>query len=446
MWYIVALLAILIVGTFDGHFSSVFAMFLLFILGFCSVNFRKNGVDKQYGSKVFGLIFLVYVFSAFIASRSFLNGQSFYVVDSAKYIAEYGKISIWSLDNAISTLNNTYFLLADNNGLFNEGLALWSYIGNHYFDGSSIFYMTLFQTLFGVLASLEIFKIFLLYFNPNKAAKYSCLFALLSLFHIYSIVIIRDIVIAYFYMLGLRIILEKPKFSDIFFLIIVMVVTMGIRLYTGLFFGAFIMFWIYKLVQNKKYSFLKYLMVPIFILGVAFVSASVVSSVLMENTVGQIEEYDELYSETSGWATRLRSLPMGVRQMAILLFSQLPIDGFSFFPNAKSFSNFYLASLNAIYQLFGFVIFYGLMYLCFIKGFFKKMTTNDRWILVIMLIFIAITLSTHIDVRRSMEAIPFIFLYYIIYKDKCNSKTWAKVNKYCIVIGIMMMIAYTIIR
>ena len=446
MWYIVAFLILLLVGLLDGHTSSMTALFLLYILGFMSINTIKGRLNRSSGSIVFGIVFSVFIISAFISSRSFLNGQDFYVADSVKYIAEYGTIHSWSWNNSIYTLTNTYLFFADNNGLYNEGLGYWSYIGNYYFDGSSVFYLTMLQTIFGVLACFEIYKIFLLYFDSHKAAKYACYFALLSLFHIYSVVIIRDIVIAYFYMLGLRKVLGKPKISDIFVLLLVLVVTIGVRLFTGLFFGAFIMLWLYKLLQENRYARFKVILIPIVIVGIAFVAAAFASSLLVETTTGQLEESDELYTETSGFATRLRSLPMGVRQVAVLLFSQLPIDGFSFFPLAKSFSNYYLALLNAVFQLFGFVIFYGLMYLCFIKGFFKKLDFMDRWILIIMLVFIAITLSTHIDVRRSMEAIPFIYLYYMLYRDKCNPKTWNKVNSLIISIGFIMMFAYAMIR
>lgn len=446
MWYFFAILTLLIVGVVDGHFSSVAALFLLFVLGFLSVNSIKKDADRNYGGKVFGVVFSTYVLSAFIASISFWDGKYFYVVDSMKYIEDYGNISTWSWDYTFTILSQTYLFFADNNGLFNQSLGFWAYIANHYLDGTTVFYLTLFQTIFGVLAILEVYKIFLLYFEHQKAAKYACLFALLSLFHIYSIVIIRDIVIAYFYMLGLRKIMGKPKISDVFVLLFVMIVTVGVRLYTGLFFGAFIMFWLYKLLQEKKYSGLKFLLVPIILLGITFVGSAFLSSVLVENTAGQIEEYDELYSETSGIASRFRNLPMGVSQIVILFFSQLPLDGLKLLLTIRSFSNFYIALLVIIYQIFGFVIFYGLMYYCFRKDYFKRMGTNEKLILIIILVFIAITLSTHIDVRRSMEAIPFIYLFYMICSERYGEHKWHIVNNTLIAIGALIMLAYTFIK
>ncbi len=447
MWYFFAILTLLIVGVVDGHFSSVAALFLLFVLGFLSVNSIKKDADKNHGGKVFGVVFSTYVLSAFIASMSFWDGKYFYVVDSMKYIEDYGNISTWSWDETMSILENQYFFFDDNNGLFNQSLALWAYIANQFFDGTSVFYLTLFQTLFGILASLEIYKIYLLYFETSKAVKYSLIFAVLSLFHIYSIVIIRDIVIAYFYMLGLRKVIGRPHLSDILILLLVMIATMGVRLYTGLFFGAFIMFWLYKLLQDKKYAKLSFFLIPIIVVGIAFVGVSLASSLLMESTTTQLEEYDDLYSDSGGGVvTKLRSLPMGVRQIVILFVTQAPLNDLKLFTISDSFSNVYLAILSIIYQIFGFVIFYGLMYYCFYKGLFKKMNFNEKWILIIMLIFVAITLSTHTDLRRSMEAVPFFFLFYLLLAQKYNPHNWIKLNRILLVTGFMIMITYSIIK
>jgi len=421
-------------------------MSLMFLLGFCSVFSIRNSSKRMNCGKVFGVVFSVYVISAFIASRAFLNGQSFYVDDPLKYIDLYSKVNSWSWESSFTVLTDTYLFFKDNNGLFNEALKYWGYLGNHFFDGSSVFYMTLFQTLFGVLASLEIYKIFSLYFDAAKANKYACTFALLSLFHIYSIVIIRDIVIAFFYMLGLRRVIGQPRFKDIFVLLFVMIVTMGVRLYTGLFFGAFIMLWLYKLLQDKKYSNLKILLVPIIVVGIAFVGISFASSILIDSAAGQLEEYDDLYTDVSGASARLRSLPMGIRQVVILFFSQLPLESFQYFIASKSLSNYYLSILAVIYQIFGFVIFYGLMYYCFIKGYFKKMGFNEKWILIIMVVFIALNLSIHMDVRRSMEAIPFIYLFYLLALEHYPRAMIRKINSALVVSGIMMMLAYTIIK
>ena len=446
MWYIIAFAALLFVSILDGHLSSMVVMFIALVLGGMSIGLKKDKQERIQGNKVFGAIFAIYTLSSFISSRSFLNGQAFYVADSIKYITDYGDVNSWSWDLFFSTLSETYIGFADNNGLYNEGLSLWAYIGNHYLDGTTVFYLTFLQTLFGILASLEIYKIFLIYFGPRKAAKYTIIFAVLSLYHIYSIVIIRDIVLSYFYLLGLRRILSKPKVSDIFILLLVMLVTMGIRLYTGLFFGTFIMYWLYKLIQDTKYAHLKIIIVPLAFFGVAFLGATLAVSVIMEGAEGELEHYDELYAASSGLAGKLRTLPVGIRHIAILLFSQLPLDDLSRFSIANSFSNYYMSILVIVYSIFGFVIFYGLMYLCFFKGYFKIMSSDNKWVLIIMLLFIAITLSTHIDVRRSMEAIPFIYLFYILYYERINAKVWFSVNKFLIAFGFVIMFAYAFVR
>ena len=443
MWYFVALFALFIVGVFDGHTSSFAAMLFMFLLGFLSVNSIKSPLGRSNGGKVLGIVYSVYVISAFIASRSFLDGQYFYVVDSMKYIANYSNVTSWSWDYVFSRLSNTYFLFSDDNGLYNETLSLWSYIANYYFDGASVFYLTMFQTLFGVLVSLEIYKIFSLYFDSSRAAKYTSIFALLSLFHIYSIVIIRDIVIAYFYLWGLRKVIGKPQITDGFVLLLVVVVTMGIRLYTGLFFGVFIMFWLYKIIQETKYANYRIIIIPLIILGLSFIGASTASSMLTESASGQIDSYDELYSEEGGTVSTFRNLPIGVRQVVTLFFSQLPLTNFSRFLISNNFSNYYLSTLALMFHIFNFVVFYGLMYYCFIKRLFKKMEYNDKWMLIIMLVFVAINLSTHMDYRRCMEAYPFLFLFYIVYGQKYFPYKWSKVNQSLIFASLFIVLSFS---
>lgn len=445
MWFLLAIVVLLVVGLVDGHIASITAMMLLFVMGLLSVNTRKNKLERDNGARVFGIVFSIYMISAFIASQSFLNGQFFYVSDSMKYLEVYSDVSVWSWSETFQHLSQTYFNFTDDNGLYNESLAFWAYIANHYCGGTSVFYMTLLQTGFGLLASLEIFKIFLFYFEPSRSAKYTLVFALLSLFHIYSIVIIRDIIIAFFYMLGLRKVIGKPKITDGFVLLFIIVVTMGIRLYTGLFFGVFAMFWLFKVVKSSKYAQYRIVIAPVVLIGIAFVGLSVASSLLMESTSGQIGMYDELYSEESGIASRLRSLPVGIRQISILFFTQLPLDNFSRIYASHSFSNLYLSVLVILYKVFGFVVFYGLLYYCFIRGQFKMMSFNEKWLLIIMLFFMALNLSTHIDVRRSMEAVPIFYLLYMFLSDKISKSKRKAININLVILGIIIMISFAAI-
>lgn len=178
----------------------------------------------------------------------------------------------------------------------------------------------------------------------------------------------------------------------------------------------------------------------------AFVASAFASSMLIDSTAGQIETYDDKYAELSGTAASLHNLPMGIRQIAILFFSQLPLDSFHYLSVAASFSNLYLAVLSILFKIFGFVAFYGLLYYCFIKGFFKKLDLNEKLLVIIMLVFVAITLSTHIDVRRSMEAVPIFYLFYLMLAERYYREKMRKVNGTLVAVGCLIMIAYAIVK
>ena len=74
------------------------------------------------------------------------------------------------------------------------------------------------------------------------------------------------------------------------------------------------------------------------------------------------------------------------------------------------------------------------------------MDFTEKWVLIIMIVFVAITLSTHIDVRRSMEAIPIFFLAYMLSKDSIGRTKWLKVNRVLIASGFLIMITYAALK
>lgn len=122
-------------------------------------------------------------------------------------------------------------------------------------------------------------------------------------------------------MLGLRKIMGKPKVTDIFVLLALMIITIGIRLYSGLFFGAFIMIWLYRLVNTIKFKKYKILLVPIILVGIVIIVKALALSGLTESTSYEIGYYDELHEGNSGFAARLRGLPIGIRQIVALFLA-----------------------------------------------------------------------------------------------------------------------------
>jgi hypothetical protein len=446
LYLIIPLLLLIIISAADGHLSTLVATTVAYTVLLRSTMGIRNKFARNGGIKLFGIVFSLYLISSYIASFSFLQGNYFFVKDPVKYINMFASTNSWSFDDFLFDLYHNYFEFGDNNPLYNHTLLFWSYMANKFLDGTSVFYMTLLQTFFGVLTSIEIYKIFVNHFDVRKAVRYSCAFALLSLFHIYSTVIIRDVIIAYFYVLGFRIVMREPKISDIFLLIFIFVVITGIRFYTGLFFVVIIMFWLQKMFFLSKYVKYKVLLIPIIIVALVMVGASFFSSFLLEQTFEEIHVYEEMSEEGGNMSNALRELPLGIKHISLMLLSQLGLNAFGLFKNAETFSHIYLAFLNSIYLIFSFVIFYGLMFFIFFDGYLKKIKKDFVWLLVISLLFIMLNVSAHMDVRRCMGVIPYIYFLYIYYQKSNSINKWHNVNKVLTLIAILFNFIYFIVR
>lgn len=410
MYIIFALISLVVVSVLDGSVAAFVASLVAFGLCLWSSSRGETNEMKRNGHKVFGVIFPIYIISAYIFSLSFADGGYFYVNDPQRYLQRFMIVHSWSWDYFWDSLYQCYFMFSDSNALYNNTMDGIAYIGNTYLGGATEFYLTLVQTLFGILCSLEIYKIFTKFFTPKESSKYAIIFALLSCFLMYSCVIIRDIVIAYFYILGFKILLKECKTTDIFKLALYFVIIMGVRLYSGLFFGVLIMFWVYKLAKSRNTS-LKILFLPIVLAAGIFLISSFISQGVIEQTEEEMALYDDFSAERGNISNRLRTLPPGISHIALILFSQTRLNPFANIGTSQSFSNFYMSLDDVILSFFTFITFFALLYYLFLRGGYSKLSSDNKLLFWISILFLALNTS-HIDIRRMMGVLPFLYLLY----------------------------------
>ena len=253
MHIIFALIALIVVNVLDGSLATVVSSMIVFGLCLWSSSRGKTHEVRENGKKIFGVVFPIYIISAYIFSLSFADGGFFYTNDPQRYLQRFLSVYSWSWDDFWNSLYECYFMISDSNALYNSTMDGIAFLGNKYLGGATVFYITLVQTFFGILCSFEIYRILVNYFTPKESSKYAIVFSLLSCFLMYSCVIIRDVIITYFYILGFKVVLKECKATDIFKLGLYLVIITGIRLYSGLFFGVIIMFWVYKLAKSKRH-------------------------------------------------------------------------------------------------------------------------------------------------------------------------------------------------
>ena len=186
MFFVLAIIALLIVNMLDGSMATLVLSSIVFGLCLWSSTRGKTNEVRENGKKVFSIVFTIYIISAYIFSLSFANDEFFYVNDPQRYLGRFMSINSWSWESVWKSLYECYFMFSDSNALYNSTMDGIAFIGNTYLGGATVFYFTLVQTLFGILCSLETYKILIFYFTPKESSKYAIIFALLSCFLMYS--------------------------------------------------------------------------------------------------------------------------------------------------------------------------------------------------------------------------------------------------------------------
>ena len=427
MLLIFAFLLILVIGTIDGSISSIFAGIVILFVSLLQCQ-RLGKKDKKNGVLLSEIVFIVYYFVAFIVSRSFEDGNSFYVTDAGRYIELFLDKRNFYYDSQYFI--DCYFGLSDNNALYNAYLLAVSVFANNYMGGSTVFYLTLAQTLFGVMSINVLYRILVTYLPNKEAYKSTLIFSVCSLFLLYSSLILRDILIAYLFLIAIEIVLKKFKFWNIIILFILLFVAWGVRLYSGLFMVSFIALYLYLIALNTR---LKTVALPIFIVVLIAAGGVLLGSVIMEQSLAEIDQYSEMTQTaeeaSGGLISILYRLPPGISQIAIAFYSQMaPFPPQMPLLAANSISSFFIALDVIVYEVFWLFVFYILLWSFISLKTYKKLETKELLLFGLGIVFILAN-TAHPDIRRMMPVYPITYLLYCKCKQYYIPHKWLKDTK-----------------
>lgn len=406
MTYIIAALIIIIVGSLDRSNAAMticmemYAAGALFILAFL----RKN---RKSSFRLFNIVFSVYIIMAYIVSLSFSANNNFLLSDPSKYIYTYMFRTSYFLTS--EDFLNCYLGLADNNFLYNAYLNLMSNYANKSLGGMTVFVMTLCQTVWGILSSLVLYRILIRHYGQQQAFKYTLMFAICSLFLFYSTVIVRDIIIWFFFLCALDIVDSKFSVLGIVILIVLALLAWGIRLYSGVFAFSFVAYYIFARSLNSRFKFPAMLLV---LVSLYFTASYVFNSQLMEQTLNELDQYDSFSLERSagGVYSQLMQLPTGINHLAVVLFTMIrPLPPFGIFEGANTLSHFVMSSMQLIAGFFWFVVFYSLLGHLFFRMRIFKIPFEKSVLFILCMVFLMANAS-HPDIRRMLPVYPFLFL------------------------------------
>lgn len=399
----------IVIGLLDGHPISVFVLSFLLALGGIHLCHHTESKGQALAYGLLTKVSVVYIILSFFISLVYHEKQEIFI-DCYSYIEN---LNLTQFDIDVNEfLVAGLVRLEDLNVLHEFGYRLFIILSNNYLDGASIFTLTYIHTIFGILSSILIYRLMLLYFDPQNSYKYTLIFALLSPFFVYSTVILRDIIIAFLYLLIFDIVLRDFKVRRIIPILLIMVLVTGCRLYSGLFLFAFLLYYIYKGISGTKYANILIVVGGFFLLGI--VSQYILGSDIMAQSKEEIEGYVEYDADrSSGFSAKLAGLPSGAKEIALSIYSQVhPFPFYDLMKLAYNLPTFLLTIIKSVSVLWWYFIFYGLCYALIIKKKIRAYNLLDYMMFAIIAIYIVLN-STQIDVRRIMAVYPIIYLYYV---------------------------------
>lgn len=411
----VTILLIIISAVLDNSIASLIIGGGMFILGEVVILiFQRNNYKQSF--KLYHIVYAIYIIFAFIVSSSFSINDYFLVSDPSRYLDYFlnSTYVFWNKEDIV----RCYLEFTDSNALHNAYLNNIAVYANKSLGGITVYSLTLCHTIWGVLSSLVLFRILSRRFDAKKAFQLTLVFAVCSLFIFYSTVIIRDIIICFFYLVAFDIVDQKFCLSGVIKLLFLIFIVWGIRLYTGLFLATFLFYYIYIWLYNGPF---RHLATIIFAVAIVSVSGVILASDIAEQTITELEEYSELAAERSdgGLTSKLQSLPPGLSHLATVFFMMIrPLPPFSVYIGVETLSHFLMSTMLLVAGFFWFVLFYSLCYQLFVKKQIFKIPFDKIVLLVVCLVFMLANAS-HPDIRRMLPVFPIL---YVQYAEICKAK------------------------
>lgn len=428
-----------LMGYASIFYAGLIALFLSIVAAVLSPKkIRKNAMY------LVGVVFSIYWISSAFISAAFENGGMFYVKDPSEYYLLYKSIHSFNIHEYLDNLTNLYLTFKDNNALYNSLMAWLAYKGNVSLGGANMMYYTAFHLLFGVLSALAIYRILCTIENDSKAMRHAILFCIISLFHIYSCVCVRDIWVAAVYLWAISIVIQPTSFKGLIGLLLLLLFAAGVRIYSGMFFMVFIVYYLYRMAQNSKFKGVYYAFM--FFGGIMAIS-SFIGSLLLEQTIGDMDTlYEETGADLTGLSAYLVHLPHGVKEPMMVFYSQImQFPSWTYFKDAYTFSHYYTSVLVFIFPLFSFFVFYGLLYMLFVKK-KRKLLKFDDWALIIIAVLLIFANSTQMDIRRVM---PSFFVFYFTYIKIINKSPQLNLRRMNTMLGVSycgLLFVYSLIK
>lgn len=395
---------------------SIFAYFLGNVT--CVLFFNKTSDYIQY-KKVFVIGYLFFVLCAiYMVYHDF---WWFLSPDTTRFVRRVELMVVGNEGNyfkILSSIFEDYNLFTSEECMFYAysslwGVLIWAFGGNFYMCLQlSVLFLYAFS---GVL----IYKIlFLNGISDIKSKKYALIICTFSILLFYSSQVLRDIHIMLMYLSTFYIIFNTKRFSlkDLILLAIIIFITLGLRIESGLFlFTSIPLYLLSALQKSKQKTIVLILTIPITVALIYFSSKYYNS--IMDVYAFNRDHYVDYVAEGSGVIGSLQKIPIVGPVLSIFYNALLPIPCWSKLSpsggiygleayNIMNFPKMTASFLNLMTIIF---IFSWLFNKNNRKNLSKSVSKPMRYLLVCGFVFLYLQ-SAVIDFRRLMA---YYCLYYV---------------------------------
>lgn len=406
--------------------TSIAVSLLLFLSVGTGISFwvsKDNIQDTQNLLKIFFAVFCAYVLFSFVGYLDFKTINGFFLYSDQPHFYEIG--DALSKKNSISQIFHDCFVLRihEENEAAYFVFGLIGYMANTYFDGNNVFLQSLHISFLAVLLNLFLYKTLICYTYRTQALRYTLLFAFFSPLFFYSPWILRDIHIAFLYAVGIYLMHTQFSINRLLLFIPLIIITFEFRLEMGLFYLVMPLYYLF--FQGKQYRHYKLLFTSLIFIGIGVLGLALNFLITSINeTLRSFEGYSNYTEENlgDGLGAMLYELPMGLKQIAITLFSQItPFPAWGRFLDATTIYEYIIALVECCGAIFWSYLF---LFMCFsytYKKVRKNLSKENIALLLIAIVFIMGN-SSEMNIRRILCIYPIIYIIYINIRQRLPNK------------------------
>jgi hypothetical protein len=325
---IISFLFVILVSVFSSTPLSIFSIGVFILLTgslLCYLLSKGKQIVEKNLLVIFFLNFTFYLLYAVIVYYSYIEQNDFFLFSDQETFYESG--NYLSQFTSIKDIFNACFVerihIETECAYFIFGTI--SFLANRFLDGNSIFLQSIFVSYFAILTNLFVYKTLSFYVLPKKALKYTLIYSFLTPIFFYSPWILRDIHIAFLFSIGIYLIHTPFSIKKLLLFIPLIIITAEFRLEHGFFYLVFPL--LYILLQGRNHPNYKIIIKFFIIIAIVF-SAVIINAILpklysIQEGLKRYVMYTEEAINYQGLGHYLYELPFGIKQIAIIIYSQI---------------------------------------------------------------------------------------------------------------------------